>query len=114
MAFGLEQFAATIGVVIITCYVGSSVYMKGYLAGMRKEAFSWIEAIGKVTPPNWQSLPFTGSNLSSEMQKDANKMYAMSFRIALDIIKDEIAENRLASLLAEVEKEKEQGSKRGE
>jgi hypothetical protein len=94
----------TIVLVVISVYLGGILYMKGMLAGMRREADQWMNAIGKVTPPNWQSLP-SPAGVDPEQSKEARKLYVDTYKTALDLIKREIANNRIDALTEEFLKE---------
>jgi len=96
-------------VVAVTCVLlvvyqtGRLVYLKGLVDGTRREAKEWMEAIEKVTPPNWQSLPIQSDSLERAKLEEANKVYAAAFRIALGVIKEEIAVNRFTALIEDLE-----------
>jgi hypothetical protein len=98
------QIAVTVVITVIAVYLMGSMHMKGFMAGMRREAQGWIDAIAKVQPPNWQSLPVDGhGGLDREKVEGANKVYVAAFKVALDVIKEEIAVNRMAALLKDLE-----------
>jgi len=100
----IAQIAVSVVVLCATCYAIGAMYLKGYFAGMRKEAVGWIEAIEKIKPPNWQSLPIAGRDQPKEKIEETNKLYVATFKVALDVIKEEIAQNRLAALAEDVKK----------
>jgi hypothetical protein len=91
-----------IGIVllVIVAYLGGYLYMKGVIAGMRREALGWMDAISKVTPPNWQSLP-SPAGVDPEQSKEARKLYVDTYKTALDVIRKEIALNRVEALTDE-------------
>jgi len=96
------QIAITIVIAVIAVYAMGCMYMKGFIAGMRHETKGWVDAIAKVQPPNWQSLPVDGhEGWDREKVESANKIYVAAFKVALDVIKEEIAVNRMTALLAE-------------
>ena len=86
--------------VVSALHFGATIYAKGMIAGMKKEASGWMNAIGKVSPPNWQSLP-SPSGLDAERSKEARKLYVDTYKTALDVIKKEIATNRIDALTEE-------------
>lgn len=77
------------------------IFMKGFRAGMQHEAKGWIDAINKVTPPNWQSIP-TPPGYDAERAKAAAQVYVEAYKVALDVIKEEIAMNRIEALAKEL------------
>jgi len=100
------QIAATIVLAVIAVYALKLMWLKGFVAGMQHEMRGWADAIAKVQPPNWQSLPVDGRDgLDREKVEGANKVYAAAFRVALDVIKEEIAVNRMAALVKELQPE---------
>jgi hypothetical protein len=101
MATGLIWFLVNFMVLVVACLAGAVLYMKGYRAGMQSEAKDWIAAINKVTPPNWQSLP-TPDGADPEKSKEFRKLYVDTFKICLDVIKEEIAMNRLETLAKDI------------
>ena len=86
--------------VVVAISLGGRLYAKGMIAGMKREANGWMNAITKVTPPNWQSLP-APSGLDPERSKEARKLYVDTYKTALDAIKQEIALNRIDALTEE-------------
>jgi hypothetical protein len=101
MAAGIIWFLVNFMILAVACLAGAVLYMKGYKAGMQSEAKDWINAINKVTPPNWQSLP-TPEGADPEKSKEFRKLYVDTFKIALDVIKEEIAANRLETLMKNI------------
>lgn len=96
------QIAITAVIALIAVYAMKLMYMKGFLAGMQHETKGWIDAIMAVKPPNWQSLPLDGHDgWDREKVEGANKVYAAAFRVALDVIREEIAVNRITALARE-------------
>ena len=87
--------------VVLALHFGATLYAKGMIAGMKKEASGWMNAIGKVSPPNWQSLP-SPVGLDAERSKEARKLYVDTYKTALDVIKKEIATNRIDALTEEL------------
>jgi len=109
MVDGLVLFSLLGLSVAAIIYTSVSFYMKGYFAGMTKEAKGWLAALAEVTPPNWQSLPVSmvdgeKNGLSKEQIEDANKMYVAAFKIALDAIRDEVIINRITEVQKDIEK----------
>jgi hypothetical protein len=98
------QIAITAVLIVIAVYALKSMYLKGFISGMQYEAKAWAEAIGKVQPPNWQSLP-VGEHLGYDKERieGANKVYVAAFKVALEVIKEEIAANRIMALAVEFE-----------
>jgi hypothetical protein len=80
-----------------------AVKMQGYTQGTIDEAEQWVDAIAKVKCPNWQSLP-PAPNTDPEKQKLAAQVYVAAFNCALDVIKEEIAMNRIEAMMDEVKK----------
>jgi hypothetical protein len=103
MVNGLVWFGISIFIAFVTVQLGIRLYVQGFSAGMRKEAKCWIDAIQKVTPPNWQSLPLP-EGLERKTAEEANKVYAAAFKVALEIIKEEIAVNRLDAIVDDITK----------
>ncbi len=101
MALGIVVAIALI--LLVVYQTGRLVYLKGCLDGTHQEAKQWLEAIDKVTPPNWQSLPIQSDSLEKAKLEEANKVYAAAFKIALGVIREEIAVNRLAAMLKDME-----------
>jgi len=89
--------------VVVVFFVCSHLYTKGFVAGARSEAQGWLDAINKIIPPNWQSLPDV-PDVDPEQSKEVRKLYVNTFKFALDIIKEEIAMNRIAAIATDVAK----------
>jgi hypothetical protein len=103
MVLGIAlQIAITAVLIVIAVYALKMMWLRGFVAGMQHETKGWIDAIAKVQPPNWQSLPIDGhGDWDREKIEGANKVYAAAFKVALDVIKEEIAVNRMTALVAE-------------
>lgn len=96
----IVQILITLVLMVIAYFAGASLYLKGWIAGMKKEAMGWVDALNKVQPPNWQSLPHP-PGYDRERAEAAAKVYVEAFRVALDVIKEEIAVNRMNALIKE-------------
>lgn len=98
---------ATICVTLIIWFVLQTIMravkIQGYTQGTIDEAKQWVDAIAKVKVPNWQSLP-PASDTDPEKQKLAAQVYVAAFACALDVIKEEIAMNRIEAMVDEVKK----------
>ena len=104
MVFGLNTIfpiLASIILVFIAWVSAQIIFMRGFRAGMQHEAKGWVDAITKVTPPNWQSIP-TPPGYDAERAKAAAQVYVEAFKVALDVIKEEIAMNRIDALSKEL------------
>jgi len=98
------QLAITAVIAVIATYALKAMYLRGFIAGMQHEAKAWADAVMAVKPPNWQSLPIDGhEGWDREKIEGANKVYAGAFRVALDVIREEIAVNRMAALVKDFE-----------
>jgi ribonuclease D len=105
MAIGIViEYAAIAALAAFVVYELIQVAkLKGYHEGVQKEAQNWVDAINKVTVPNWQSLPIPPGT-TPEQAQIAAKIYVEAYKVALDTIKEEIAMNRINSLLDEMQK----------
>jgi hypothetical protein len=95
------QIAITLVLALIAWVSSQVIFMKGFRAGMQHEAKGWVDALTKVTPPNWQSIP-TPPGYDADRAKAAAQVYVEAFKVALDVIKEEIAMNRIEALAKEL------------
>ena len=102
MVPAIAWFAVTVAVLFTALHLGVRLYCRGFLAGMRREADCWCDAMSKLKPPNWQSMPLTVDG-DREKSEHVNKVYAAAYRAVLDVIREEIVTNRTAAFLADVE-----------
>jgi len=96
--------AISIIITFILTWVMRIVKLQGYNQGCMDEARHWIAAVNKVTVPNWQSLPPQPGNADPERQKLAAQIYVTAYKCALDVIKEEIAMNRLEAMVDDLKK----------
>lgn len=106
MAIGIIGWiAVTCIIVFVVTTVMRIVKMQGYHQGTMDEAQQWVNAISKVTVPNWQSLETVpGTDQDPEKRKLAAQVYVAAFACALDVIKEEIALNRIEAMADDLKK----------
>jgi hypothetical protein len=100
MVTGIITWIA-IGVVItfIEITLFRIVKFQAYNQGMQEEAQQWVNAIQKIKVPNWQSLPPTDFGMQDpERAKLAAQVYVVAYQCCLDVIKEEIAMNRIEAM----------------
>lgn len=103
MAAGIVGFiAVTLIILFVQTIILRIVKFQGYNQGTMDEAKQWIAAINKVQVPNWQSLPADPSMTDPEKQKLAAQIYVAAFKCCLDVIKEEIAMNRVEAMVDEL------------
>lgn len=104
MAIGIITWIA-VGIIVtfVEITVMNWVRIKAFNDGMMKESKDWVDAVNKVQVPNWQSLP-TRPGTNKEMAETAAKIYVEAFGIALGVVKEEIAMNRLEAMVEELKK----------
>lgn len=95
------QIAITLVIAFIAWMSAQVIFLRGFRAGMQHEAKGWVDAVNKVTPPNWQSIP-TPPGYDVERAKAAAQVYVEAYKVALDVIKEEIAMNRIEALAKEL------------
>lgn len=93
-----------VGVMIISAVaialnvlITTAAYQKGYRQGMVDESAHWCDALEKVTPPNWQSLP-DPDGADKQRSENFRKIYVDTFKTALQAIRAEIVVNRVEAL----------------
>jgi hypothetical protein len=94
MASGIILVAAFVIVLVAAL---SYAYTRGFIKGMQHEALGWFEAFDAVQPPNWQSLPVSHEG-NPEDQIEANKVYVQVFKVAKQVIGEELMVNRVEAL----------------
>jgi hypothetical protein len=73
-------------------------YSHGFTRGIRHETSSLLKAFETIQPPNWQSLPVNpGEDAASQVA--SNKQYVQAFRLAKEIIGEELITNRSKAVL---------------
>ena len=97
----IATICVTIIIVFVLTTIMRAVKMQGYTQGTIDEAKQWVDAITKVKCPNWQSLPPVPGE-DPEKQKLAAQVYVAAFNCALDVIKEEIAMNRIEAMVDEM------------
>lgn len=104
MAIGIiATMAITIIITFIAVTAMKIMKLKGFNEGMMSEAKQWVAAIEKVRVPNWQSMPVPPGE-DPERAKLAAQIYVEAFKVALDVIKEEIAVNRLNAIVVDIQK----------
>jgi hypothetical protein len=104
MAIGIIGYiAVTIILVFIQTIFMRLMKAQGYNQGSMDEAKQWVDAINKIQAPNWQSMPVPHGT-DPEKAKFAAQIYVESFKIALEVIKEEIAMNRLTAMVDDLKK----------
>jgi len=94
---------AVIGVVVLVLnkLAFSAEFQRGYKQGMMDEGGKWFDALEKVKPPNWQSLP-DPEGVDKEQSEKFRKVYVDTFKTALGAVKTEIIMTRLEDLRQQV------------
>lgn len=102
MALGviLPIIGAVVGYAVIKVW-SDHVYQQGYRAGMVDEAKAWFNAVEKIQPPNWQSLP-DPEGTKGEESVASRKEYVDNFKRALTSVKLEVAINRMQALADDI------------
>ena len=78
-------------------------YEDGFRTGKLYEALQWSKAFDSIRPPNWQSLPVTATDPDERReQEDINKMYVQIFKVAKDVIGEELLSLSLARSQGEI------------
>jgi hypothetical protein len=98
----ITWIAITCIVVFIQTIILRIAKLQGYNQGTQDEAQQWIDAINKVQVPNWQSLPPGEFNGDPEKAKLAAQIYVAAYKCCLDVIKEEIALNRISAMAEEL------------
>ena len=80
------------------------VKFQGYNQGTQDEAQQWIAAINKVQVPNWQSIPPGEFSGDPEKAKLAAQIYVAAYKCCLDVIKEDIAMNRIEAMVDDLKK----------
>lgn len=101
MVSGIVQILITLVLAFIAWVTAQIIFLRGFRAGMQHEAKGWVAAVNKVAVPNWQSIP-TPHGADAERAKAAALVYVEAFKVALDVIKEEIAMNRIDALMKEL------------
>jgi hypothetical protein len=105
MVTGVEIAVGT-GVAMLLLFVLNTLvvnvaYAKGYRAGMVDEGAKWFDALDKVQPPNWQSLP-DPEGMDKQQSEESRKQYVDSFKLALGAVRVEVIVARIESIKEEV------------
>lgn len=81
--------------------VAARIYARGFVSGMRREAAGWMEAMTRVRPPNWQSLPHRHPD-DRQLSEDFNKLYASAYGMVFGQVFEDLMAARSEALAEDI------------